>query len=182
MAVPMANDPPFATLNHFAADLGIPSESDLLRIGISPYWEHDGWRGPARAKRDMVSFSTRTKRNVGRTGEILIWLVLILLVLGPWIAWFIGDPIDATLFAKATYALRASDGPTLSRSSLPLIYPASLRDVIKMESAFVAAHESAYGTKLTYRSIYPFVRFREQSGHKALLSQLHVLRYRPNTS
>jgi hypothetical protein len=35
MAVPMANDPPFATLNHFAADLGIPSESDLLRIGIT---------------------------------------------------------------------------------------------------------------------------------------------------
>src|SRR5262249_3685969 len=35
MAVPMANDPPFATLNHFAADLGIPSESDLLRTGIS---------------------------------------------------------------------------------------------------------------------------------------------------
>src|SRR6266446_420881 len=34
MAVPMANDPPFATLNHFAADLGIPSESDLLRVGI----------------------------------------------------------------------------------------------------------------------------------------------------
>ena len=34
MAVPMANDPPFATLNHFAADLGIPNESDLLRIGI----------------------------------------------------------------------------------------------------------------------------------------------------
>jgi hypothetical protein len=33
----MANDPPFATLNHFAADLGIPSESDLLRIGIIPY-------------------------------------------------------------------------------------------------------------------------------------------------
>jgi hypothetical protein len=31
----MANDPPFATLNHFAADLGIPSESDLLRIGIN---------------------------------------------------------------------------------------------------------------------------------------------------
>jgi hypothetical protein len=86
------------------------------------------------------------------------------------------NPIDATLFAKATYALRASDGPTLSRSSLTLIYPASLSDVIKMESAFVAAHESAYGTKLTYRSIYPFVRFREQSGHKALLSQLHVLR------
>jgi hypothetical protein len=31
----MANDPPFATLNHFAGDLGIPSESAPLRIGIS---------------------------------------------------------------------------------------------------------------------------------------------------
>jgi len=35
MARPMANDPPFATLNHFTGDLGIPSESDSLRIGIS---------------------------------------------------------------------------------------------------------------------------------------------------
>jgi hypothetical protein len=34
-AVVMANDPPFATLNHFTGDLGIPSESDSLRIGIS---------------------------------------------------------------------------------------------------------------------------------------------------
>ena len=34
MARPMANDPPFATLNHFTGDLGIPSESDSLRIGI----------------------------------------------------------------------------------------------------------------------------------------------------
>src|SRR6266545_5546640 len=43
MAVPMANDPPFATLNHFPADLGIPSESDLLRIGII----HASYRGAA---------------------------------------------------------------------------------------------------------------------------------------
>jgi hypothetical protein len=34
IAVPMANDPPFATLNHVAGDLGIPSESALLRVGI----------------------------------------------------------------------------------------------------------------------------------------------------
>jgi hypothetical protein len=34
----MANDPPFATLNHVAGDLGIPSESALLRIGISRGW------------------------------------------------------------------------------------------------------------------------------------------------
>jgi hypothetical protein len=62
------------------------------------------------------------------------------------------NPIDATLFAKATYALRASDGPTLSRSSLTLIYPASLSEVIKMESAFVAAHESAYGQIVLQKS------------------------------
>jgi hypothetical protein len=35
MAVPMANDPPFATLNHCAADLEIPSESVSLRVGIT---------------------------------------------------------------------------------------------------------------------------------------------------
>src|SRR6266540_2263756 len=35
MARPMANDPPFAALNHFTGDLGIPSESDFPRIGIS---------------------------------------------------------------------------------------------------------------------------------------------------
>src|SRR6266542_1056066 len=35
MARPMANDPPFATLNHVTGDLGIPSESDFPRIGIT---------------------------------------------------------------------------------------------------------------------------------------------------
>jgi hypothetical protein len=49
MAVPMANDPPFATLNHFAADLGIPSESDLLRIGIKPAQTFDDLRRPSKA-------------------------------------------------------------------------------------------------------------------------------------
>src|SRR4029453_12156774 len=53
MAVPMANDPPFATLNHFAADLGIPSESDLLRIGISP-WEQLMGRGIEGPRRSMI--------------------------------------------------------------------------------------------------------------------------------
>src|SRR6266508_6318494 len=42
MARPMANDPPFATLNHFTGDLGIPSESDSLRIGISPPYKSGG--------------------------------------------------------------------------------------------------------------------------------------------
>ncbi len=30
---------------------------------------------------------------------------------------------------------------------------------------FAALHMSAYGTKLTYRCVYRFDRFREQSGH-----------------
>jgi hypothetical protein len=30
----MANDPPFATLNHLIADLGIPGESANPRVGI----------------------------------------------------------------------------------------------------------------------------------------------------
>jgi hypothetical protein len=37
----MANDPPFAALNHVAGDLGIPGESALLRIGISCRWRCD---------------------------------------------------------------------------------------------------------------------------------------------
>src|SRR5262245_50877663 len=59
MAVPMANDPPFATLNHFAADLGIPGESDLLRIGIRCFDGTGGgsWRDgslPASSKLEAV--------------------------------------------------------------------------------------------------------------------------------
>src|SRR6266446_5561603 len=55
MAVPMANDPPFATLNHFAADLGIPSESDLLRTGITShlFGERSAW-GRARGRRSEI--------------------------------------------------------------------------------------------------------------------------------
>ena len=42
MAVPMANGPPFATLNHVAADLGIPNESEPLRVGIrSTLWDRN---------------------------------------------------------------------------------------------------------------------------------------------
>jgi hypothetical protein len=40
----MANDPPFATLNHVAGDLGIPSESALLRIGISQDYDDTALR------------------------------------------------------------------------------------------------------------------------------------------
>src|SRR5215467_14277421 len=35
MAVPMANDPPFAMLNHSESDSGIPNESADVRFGIS---------------------------------------------------------------------------------------------------------------------------------------------------
>jgi hypothetical protein len=40
----------------------------------------------------MVLFSTKTRRNARRAGEILTWIVFVSLVLGPWIAWFIGEP------------------------------------------------------------------------------------------
>jgi len=43
-------------------------------------------------KRDMALFSTRTKQSIGRAGEILGWILVLSLVLGPWIAWFIGEP------------------------------------------------------------------------------------------
>jgi hypothetical protein len=56
----MANDPPFATLNHFAADLGIPSESDLLRIGIS-----GPLLGRLRVTGDVEATSTVTNAKTG---------------------------------------------------------------------------------------------------------------------
>ena len=48
--------------------------------------------GAAGAKWDMVLFSTTTKRTARRAGDILTWIFLLSLVLGPWIAWFIGEP------------------------------------------------------------------------------------------
>ena len=47
------------------------------------------------------------------------------------------SPIDTTLFAEASYAFRASDGPMLSRSSLTPIYPASLSEVDQIERTSV---------------------------------------------
>src|SRR5262245_46039907 len=38
MAVPMANDPPFAMLNHSESDSGIPNESADVRFGINLYY------------------------------------------------------------------------------------------------------------------------------------------------
>src|SRR5262245_1846217 len=46
MARPMANSPPFARLNHFAGDLGIPRESATLRLGITRYF---------RVKREQIT-------------------------------------------------------------------------------------------------------------------------------
>ena len=64
--------------------------------GFSAYWEHDGRRFGGRRckypKRDMALFSTRTQQSIGRAGEILGWILVLSLVLGPWIAWFIGEP------------------------------------------------------------------------------------------
>src|SRR4051794_39411726 len=46
----MANDPPFATLNHFIADLGIPEESPNPRVGIK-YCDVTGTANELRASR-----------------------------------------------------------------------------------------------------------------------------------
>jgi hypothetical protein len=42
--------------------------------------------------KDMALLSIRVKQNIGRVGEVLGWILVLSLVLGPWIAWFIGEP------------------------------------------------------------------------------------------
>src|SRR6516164_3931837 len=69
MAVPMANDPPFATLNHFAADLGIPSESDLLRIGIR---SHCGLGGLLTRLGTHVPSMGRSQKGAQRRPSVLM--------------------------------------------------------------------------------------------------------------
>ena len=41
---------------------------------------------------DMTLHLTRIKGRMGRVSEVLGWIVVLSLVLGPWIAWFIGEP------------------------------------------------------------------------------------------
>jgi hypothetical protein len=43
-------------------------------------------------EQDMALLSIRVKQNIGRVGEVLGWIFVLSLVLGPWIAWFIGEP------------------------------------------------------------------------------------------
>jgi hypothetical protein len=43
-------------------------------------------------KQDMTLHLTKMKQKIGRVSEVLGWIVVLLLVLGPWIAWFIGEP------------------------------------------------------------------------------------------
>src|SRR6516162_4290209 len=69
MAVPMANGPPFATLNHVAADLGIPNESEPLRVGISAFtrvfdalWRYAGNSPPDVAALIRATTSYRSSR------------------------------------------------------------------------------------------------------------------------
>ena len=54
-----------------------------------PFTEHG--RGQA-GERDMTLLLTRMKQKIGRVIEVLGWIVVLSLVLGPWIAWFIGEP------------------------------------------------------------------------------------------
>ena len=43
-------------------------------------------------EQDMTLHLTRMKQEIGRVREVLGWIVVLSLVLGPWIAWFIGEP------------------------------------------------------------------------------------------
>src|SRR5262245_46446688 len=43
-------------------------------------------------EQDMTLHLTRMKQEIGRVSEVLGWIVVLSLVLGPWIAWFIGEP------------------------------------------------------------------------------------------
>jgi hypothetical protein len=40
----------------------------------------------------MVLLSIAMKQKIGRVGEVLGWIFVLALVLGPWIAWLIGEP------------------------------------------------------------------------------------------
>jgi hypothetical protein len=40
----------------------------------------------------MTLHLTGMKQEIGRVREVLGWIVVLSLVLGPWIAWFIGEP------------------------------------------------------------------------------------------
>jgi hypothetical protein len=42
--------------------------------------------------KDMTLHLTKMKRKIGRVSDVLGWIVVLSLVLGPWIAWFIGEP------------------------------------------------------------------------------------------
>ena len=43
-------------------------------------------------EQDMTLLLTWMKHKIGRVSEVLGWIVVLSLVLGPWIAWFIGEP------------------------------------------------------------------------------------------
>jgi hypothetical protein len=40
----------------------------------------------------MALLSIAMKQKIGRVGEVLGWVFVLALVLGPWIAWLIGEP------------------------------------------------------------------------------------------
>jgi len=40
----------------------------------------------------VALLSIRMKQKIGPVGEVLGWIFVLSLVLGPWIAWFMGEP------------------------------------------------------------------------------------------
>ena len=59
-----------------------------MGFGISPSLNIQRQAG----ERDMALLSIRMKQKIGPVAEVLGWIFVLSLVLGPWIAWFIGEP------------------------------------------------------------------------------------------
>src|SRR5215207_8082317 len=62
----MANDPPFAALNHAASDSGIPGESGDRRIGIKPLLPTDTRGKPRVDDRRVISGIVHVLKSGGR--------------------------------------------------------------------------------------------------------------------
>jgi hypothetical protein len=65
--------------------------SDRLR-GVFQVAQFLSWSWLQAGEQDMTLHLTRMKQEIGRVREVLGWIVVLSLVLGPWIAWFIGEP------------------------------------------------------------------------------------------
>ena len=102
-------------------------------------WRAQIWRPRRAGNGKMALLAVRMKQKLGPIGEVLGWIFVLSLVLGPWIAWFIGEPYRRHVVREANFAVPAIDGPMLNRSLLTPNYPASLSDCLIQTDPLPAA-------------------------------------------